>query len=193
MLVANNKNIGEIDKVSEEYHKVISIDLQGNRLETLGAIKQFKELKELNLEDNMINDVNVLIESLKPLNHLEELTITGNPLSVHNLNWRYKVIDRLKQLRVLNSEEITEDDREEAKSKIERERELLSQLKEKYIKLKAAREVLKRLNLRKDMGVGKGKHLPSIDSLMDKAIKRIPLEVDMDLNQELKVKKLLEK
>lgn len=158
----------------------------------MGDIKQFPSIKRLYLDDNCISDLKQLLSSLGPLENLEEISISGNPLTLNHLNWKAKIIEGINGLKKLNSEEISDNDRKEAKVKINKEKELLNKLMDKCISIKAAKEVVKRLNLRKGMGVGKGEHLPSMQILMGNAKKNIASQMDLKLYKKLKEKKLIE-
>lgn len=106
-----DKNIQTIDKIdSLKLLNFKSLILSKNKITSLTNISQFKLLRELNIEDNLITSIKEILY-LRNLTHLEILNISGNPLCSQFPNFRPMVIHFLRSsLKELDSLSITADE-----------------------------------------------------------------------------------
>jgi hypothetical protein len=93
-----------------------NLHAHGNRIRKLegSSLIEFKFLNQLTLNDNFLENMQDVIEELKPLKHLKSLDLFGNPISQED-NYRLLVIGELPWLKVLDRTPITLAEVKEAK------------------------------------------------------------------------------
>lgn len=91
----------QLDTLPSYYKNIEKVDMKGNMLKSLKGIEQFREVKELYLEDNLLEMDS--INQLKKLRKLQVLGIKGNPLA-QDIHYRNKVNKILPNLKVLDGQ-----------------------------------------------------------------------------------------
>jgi hypothetical protein len=85
------------------------VSLSVNEIRRLDAFTDCRKLRELHLRKNSIEDFEEL-KHLAPLANLQHLALLENPIS-KDPEYRQKVVRRLPQLSILDSEPVTDADR----------------------------------------------------------------------------------
>lgn len=94
--------------IFEKMENVEIAALPVNNISSLQPFSKCKKLKQLLLRKNQVSDFNQL-DYLRNLPNLTILSLSDNPIS-EELNYRSKVINKLPQLKVLDSIEVSDND-----------------------------------------------------------------------------------
>ena len=98
-------------QVLENPENLTWLDLSFNKLTSLSTeISEFSNLKILYLHGNFLKDLNKVLQTLKKLPQLYNLTLHGNPLVEHK-KYRMRILSCLTQLRSLDFTNITVSDK----------------------------------------------------------------------------------
>ena len=107
VIKATSKGVTYINKINPDIaNNCFSLWISFNSIKHLKHIEQFRNLKDLQIEYNLIQN----IEDLEPLNtlrFLQTLNITGNPVTRLPL-WDIYVINYCPRLQILNKKPITQ-------------------------------------------------------------------------------------
>ncbi|KAJ9579153.1 hypothetical protein L9F63_024739 [Diploptera punctata] len=95
----------------EEPEKLTWLDVSFNKLTSVSPeISEFPNLKILYLHGNFLKDLNKVLQTLKKLPQLYNLTMHGNPLVEHK-KYRMRILNALTQLRSLDFTNVTVSDK----------------------------------------------------------------------------------
>jgi hypothetical protein len=112
-----NDNALESLEGLEENFRLKEIYAHGNKIKRLheDAFAQCTFLGRLTLNDNKLEDLENVLEELRPMKHLKNLDLFGNPIAQED-NFRLRLIGELPTLSILDRHEITAEERKEAKA-----------------------------------------------------------------------------
>lgn len=107
-------------------HSISEIYLQNNLLKSVDQLfRHLKNLKLLFLHENELSDLNEVANELSYLKNLQNLNLFNNPMALEN-NYRKLLINRNKDLQVLDRNTITPNERKSANEFYEPERKLIN-------------------------------------------------------------------
>ena len=190
--------IVEIDRVPTVFHSIEVLNLQKNKIQDIGEIKQFSQLKKLDLKENSIKDLENLLISLKNLINLIELNLEDNPVLENGFNVKSKIIAAIPKLKLLNSIRITNETRKNAESKLAQEKELWEMLLKAHINYIAHKAVLNKLQVHAGLQdlyheQIKNKEPPPIDIMISNAQTICASEINLEKYRGKLEKKFIEK
>lgn len=116
-VVASNE-ITEIGTVGATVEALENLDLSKNQLESLAGVENFPVLKSINLSGNQISEMSE-VGLLQPLEGLQELDLTENPVS-ETEDYRLAILALLPKLKKLDGVEVTLLERRDARQRKER-------------------------------------------------------------------------
>eukprot|EP00794_Sanderia_malayensis_P014043 gene14043-15502_t len=117
LLELYGNNITEIKGLPKLLPSLVHFGAGLNRLNTISGVLQensWINLMSLDLSANEITDLRVTLQSLKLLPKLSNLLLKGNPLSLSS-GYRGLVVDTLKQLKALDDQQISADEKHKFK------------------------------------------------------------------------------
>ena len=115
VLWLNDNRLQNVQNLDQNF-RIKSLYLQNNRINTLeGSISTMRHLEHLLLYNNELRDLDKNLEILKELVYLKQLDLFGNPLAEEPY-YRFRVINELNQLQLLDRHIITQTERAKAKA-----------------------------------------------------------------------------
>lgn len=106
----SNQNLSSLFCLGVQY-KLQQLNASNNQLTSLKSLKQQPMMTFLDISGNPIEN----IDGFNRLTKLEELLMLDTPISTLE-NWRLAIINTVPSLKKLNNEEITDEERENAKN-----------------------------------------------------------------------------
>lgn len=116
VLWLNDNGLESLEGLESNF-RLKEIYAHGNKIRSLheDAFAQCTFLGRLTLSKNKLDDLENVLEELRPMNHLTSLDLFENPIAQED-NYRLRVIGELSTLTMLDRHEITAEEREEAKA-----------------------------------------------------------------------------
>ena len=114
VLWINDNDLTSFDGLETNF-RLKEIYAHNNKFARLGeeCLSHVTFLSKLTLSNNKLDDLENVIEELKPLAHLQHLDLFDNPIAQVD-NYRLRMIGELSTLHILDRHEITEEERVEA-------------------------------------------------------------------------------
>jgi Leucine-rich repeat (LRR) protein len=107
-------------QVLEQPEHLTWLDLSFNKLTTISTdLAEFSSLKIMYLHGNMLKELGKVLQTLRCLPQLYSLTLHGNPLEEHK-KYRWKTLNSLPQLRLLDFTNVTLSDKMRLKNKVKK-------------------------------------------------------------------------
>ena len=116
VLWLNDNSLESLEGLEENF-RLKEIYAHGNKIQRLheDAFAQCTFLGRLTLSNNKLDDLENVLEELRPMNHLKNLDLFDNPIAQED-NYRLRVIGELPTLTMLDRHEITVEERKDAKA-----------------------------------------------------------------------------
>lgn len=129
--------------------QITSLYLSQNELSTLQGAAQFGSLRLLSLGGNKLALVSELVH-LRSLQQLRHLNLVGNPIC-HQPNYRFLVIDQLTQLQVLDTVEISKQERDVAPFIASQDRAQREMILSNHFEIQKLQRIAQLERLRRDL------------------------------------------
>ncbi len=116
VLWLNDNQLENLEGLEENF-RIKELYAHSNKIKRLQeeGLAHCTFLSRLTLNDNKLDDLENIITELKPMNHLKNLDLFGNPIAQED-NYRLRMIGELSTLRMLDRHEITAEERAAAKA-----------------------------------------------------------------------------
>eukprot|EP00825_Cyclidium_porcatum_P037047 TRINITY_DN4018_c0_g1_i9.p2 TRINITY_DN4018_c0_g1~~TRINITY_DN4018_c0_g1_i9.p2 ORF type:complete len:293 (-),score=64.16 TRINITY_DN4018_c0_g1_i9:1043-1921(-) len=151
------KQISKIDAVSSKYANIETLYLSNNSIQSLEGVQQFRNLINLSIMNNDINDMGFL-RQLSELHQLQSLNLKGNPVCQFP-TYRQLIIKALPNLKLLDDKPVTEEDRINAEIKLKNYEELLQVLLKNYCDFIQLNSFNKKLEIQKSLMMNNSKYV----------------------------------
>lgn len=143
------KFVTEVDELPDRFLDVEILFLSHNSISTMAGFLQFRQLRVLSLACNCIESF-MEIESIGRLESLQVLNLEGNPVTIWPF-YRLHTIHRLPKLKMLDSKEVKEAERESAPGILKEEGEMLQLMFSNHFLQKKLEGAMTRIKLHSEL------------------------------------------